>query len=103
MRGKATKSEKILWKYLQKSQMGYKFTRQHSINNWIVDFYCHQIKLAIEVDGESHKTKKVADIYRDRYLEGMGIKVLRVRNTEITNNIEKVLENITLSLRVSPS
>ena len=81
-----------LWQILRNKQMGYKFRRQHSIGNYIVDFYSPKLKLAIEVDGDSHYMGNAQnyDKIRDEYLDSLGIKVLRVKNSDIMSNIEGV-------------
>jgi len=81
-----------LWQILRNKQMGYKFRRQHSIGNYVVDFYSPKLKLVIEVDGDSHYIGNAQnyDKIRDKYLNSLGIKVLRVKNSDIMNNIEGV-------------
>jgi very-short-patch-repair endonuclease len=94
LRKNATKAEKILWNRLKQSQLGAKFIRQYSVGNWVVDFYCPAVRLALEIDGKLHLKKKIADEYRDKYLSEMGIKVMRIRNEEVMNEIEVVLNKI---------
>ena len=94
MRKNVTETEKILWDRLKNSQMGAKFIRQYSIGNWVVDFYCPNKKLVLEIDGKIHLKKKIADEYRDKYLKAFGIKVLRFKNYEVINEIEKVIDRI---------
>lgn len=90
-------AEIILWAYLKNKQLyGYKFRRQYSIGKYIVDFYCPQLRLAIEVDSPSHftnKTKKY-DLRRQKYIEKFGIRFLRVTNLDIYENIHGVIEEI---------
>lgn len=86
-----TEGERILWnKLLRQKYLGYKFTRQKPISRFIADFYCSQLNLIIEVDGDSHLDKKERDILRDRYLNCCGIKTLRINNIDVLNDIEKV-------------
>ena len=75
---------------------GRKFRRQHSINNFIVDFYCASEQLIIELDGQAHlnPTAEENDRRRDRILEGMGFKVLRFENKMVFENLESVLKEI---------
>ena len=104
LRHNATKYEIIFWRYLRRKQIdGRKFLRQHAIIYesigtehffYVPDFYCEKEKLAIELDGEIHNFTKERDKNRDTILNGMGIKVLRFKNEEITNNIEEVLSKI---------
>ncbi len=86
-----------MWKTLQKKQLeGRKFRRQHSIGNYIVDFYCPKEKLVIELDGAGHFTPEGSDQdeKRDTYMNGLGIKVLRFENRDVFNNLDAVLEVI---------
>jgi very-short-patch-repair endonuclease len=91
LRKNATEAEKILWKRLSKSQTGFKFIRQYSIKNWVVDFYCPEKRIAVEVDGKIHQKQKPADNYRDRFLENMGIKVLRITNEDVETDADGVV------------
>ena len=80
----------------QKQLNGRKFRRQHSIGNYIVDFYCPEERLVVELDGEPHfdkKTKKY-DIVRTLYLNELNIKVIRFENLEILHALENVLNKI---------
>jgi very-short-patch-repair endonuclease len=97
LRKKMTSSEKILWQYLRnKKFLGKIFRRQHPVSQFIVDFYCHQAKLVIEVDGSIHNIKenKEYDENRTFELESFGLKVIRFKNEEIKNNIQYVLKII---------
>jgi very-short-patch-repair endonuclease len=97
LRNNATSAEATLWTYLKGKQLcGRKFRRQQSIENYIVDFYCFNERLVIELDGAQHYNAGglVYDEYRDMRLETLGLKVLRFENVEIFENIESVLEEI---------
>lgn len=97
MRNKRTPAEATLWKAIQKSQLdGRKFRRQHSVGNFILDFYCPSEKLAVELDGQEHFTSNGSekDRVRDEYLKKLNIKVLRLENKEVFDNLEGVLEEI---------
>jgi very-short-patch-repair endonuclease len=97
LRNNLTPAEAILWTYMKKKQLdGRKFRRQHSIGNYIVDFYCPAEKLAVELDGAAHYTTEGEehDLARDEYLMNLGIKVLRYENRDVFNNIEAVLDDI---------
>jgi very-short-patch-repair endonuclease len=101
MRANDTGAEKILWSYLRNRQLdGFKFRRQHPILRYIADFYCHDAKLAIEVDGEIHNLAdhQVYDRGRTFDLGIEGIKVIRFRNEEIVGDIDLVLEAIRVHL-----
>jgi len=90
-----TPVEKILWSKLCNRQiLGMKFRNQHPIDRYIADFYCHEIKLIIEVDGSVHDSRKEYDDYRDNFLKGGKYTVLRFSNDEIGNSIESVLLTI---------
>ena len=95
--GSADDFELILWEKLKGKQMlGLRFRAQHPIDIFIADFYCHPIKLAIEVDGGMHKTKgqREYDIGRTAELNYWEIEVIRVTNKEIKEDINKVIKRI---------
>lgn len=97
LRNNPTSAENTLWQFLRKSQLqGKKFRRQHSIGNYVLDFYCPSEKLAIELDGEYHTetTQLLNDNERDLFLENLGVKVLRFENYLVFTQIERVLEEI---------
>ncbi|WP_245574880.1 endonuclease domain-containing protein [Aequorivita capsosiphonis] len=92
-----TIAEKILWEYLRNKQFqGHKFRRQHPIHIYIVDFYCHELSLIIEIDGEYHqKTAQInKDIERQVLLKFQDLHLIRFTNMEVINTIEKVLEDL---------
>ena len=94
LRKTLTPAEATMWKALQKSKLdGRKFRRQHSVGDYILDFYCPSEKLAIELDGMPHFSIIGAkqDIKRDKYLNSLSIKVLRFENRDIYNNLRGVL------------
>lgn len=97
LRNNGTSAEATLWKFLQKSQLnGRKFRRQHSVANYILDFYCAAEKLAIELDGDHHFTSAgwAQDQKRDDYLKTEGITVLRFESNEVFDALPAVLERI---------
>lgn len=97
LRNNSTAPEAMLWRCLQKSQLeGRKFRRQHSVGNYILDFYCPKERLAIELDGAHHFTLagNMNDEERDKYLASLNIKVLRFENRLLFENLEGVLEEI---------
>jgi very-short-patch-repair endonuclease len=101
LRNRSTSAESTLWKMLKNSQLeGRKFRRQHSIGNYIVDFYCSSDKLIIELDGNQHGDyiQIPKDEQRDSYLEASGYKILRFENRFVFQDIEFVLETIRKSL-----
>ena len=92
-----TLSEVLLWQELQgKKVMGYDFDRQRPINNYIVDFYCKKLQLAIEIDGDSHGYQEVMynDEKRQNKLESLGVKFLRFDDMDIKTNLSDVIEEI---------
>ncbi len=97
LRKNLTPAEAFLWTYLSKKQLeGRKFRRQHSIENYILDFYCPEEKLAIELDGQVHEyeNQELRDSERDRRLEELGIRVLRFENRFVFDKLAMVLELI---------
>jgi len=104
LRNNQTKAEKILWEKLRKRQMaGYKFRRQYGIGEYIVDFYCTELKLVIEVDGGYHDKKEIQnyDMKREEYLTSFGIKVIRFKNEEVLNSCDEVVEKLKKELHPS--
>lgn len=94
LRKSLTPQEFKLWFYLKNKNLGPKFRRQHSIGSYIVDFYCKEKNLIIELDGSQHMEAKEYDKERDNYIKILGIKVLRFWNNDIDKNIEEVLIKI---------
>ena len=101
LRNNSTSAEATLWKCLQKKQLGgFKFRRQHSVGNFILDFYCPYKRVAIELDGAPHFTPegRIKDIKRDAYLKKQRISVLRFENKLIFENQSMVLDAILQTL-----
>jgi very-short-patch-repair endonuclease len=98
LRKKQTPEEYKLWFFLRNKNLNVKFRRQHGIGSYIVDFYCREKNLVIELDGFQHLQAKDYDKERDLYLDTLGLKVLRFWNYEINTNIENVLMRIRLEL-----
>ena len=97
LRNDSTLAEIFLWKHLKQKQLnGRKFRRQHSIGNYIVDFYCPEERLVVELDGEPHfdKETKKYDKARTLYLNGLNIRVIRFENVGILHDLENVLNKI---------
>ncbi|MDD4902629.1 MAG: endonuclease domain-containing protein [Patescibacteria group bacterium] len=95
LRKNGTLSEVLLWKYLQGGQIqGYDFHRQKPIGNYIVDFFCPELRLAIEIDGCTHGDKEVEDEIRQKELEKLGIRLLRFTDSNVKNNCWAVVEEI---------
>lgn len=94
LRNAATPQEIILWSRIRRKQLGYKFRRQYSIGKYIVDFYCPEKKLVIELDGWQHKENKQYDFVRTKYFRDLGLAVLRFWNNEINDNLEGIILKI---------
>lgn len=94
LRKNMTPAEQKLWDRLRKKQLGVRFRAQHPIERFIVDFYCHQLKLVIEVDGDIHNFQNEYDLGRNIEIEKYGIQVLRIKNSQIETNINKVIDTI---------
>ncbi len=93
--------ERKLWYFLRDNQLqGYKFRRQYSIGRYVVDFYCHKARLAIEIDGDSHYTSatKKYDDERTAYLNSCNIRVIRFTNVEVMKNVDSVVMSIASQL-----
>jgi very-short-patch-repair endonuclease len=92
LRNNAILSERKLWHCLKNKQMrGYKFRRQYSIDNYIIDFYCPELRLAIEIDGISHLNKEQYDKNREKHIKNYVINIIRINGLDILNNITDVL------------
>jgi very-short-patch-repair endonuclease len=87
-----TKTEQIIWfNILSKKQLdGHKFTKQKQVFDYIVDFYCSQLLLVIEVDGSSHNERLEYDNQRDDFLKSCGLEVVRISNSDVEKNLEGV-------------
>ena len=96
LREKMTGAEMQLWSRLNSSQLGVRFKRQHPIDIFIADFYCHKFKLVVEVDGEYHYDDEQLeyDEGRTAELERFGITVIRFTNDEVMEDIDRVVEEI---------
>jgi very-short-patch-repair endonuclease len=97
LRTNQTFYEKILWSKLRDRQLAsLKFRRQYSIGTYIVDFYCPENKIAIEIDGDSHYNEQAEqyDAEREKFISSYGIRICRFTNMQIRENIEAVLGEI---------
>jgi len=94
MRKNMPMPEVILWQHMRSKQLGVKFRRQYTIGNRILDFYSPEIKLGIEIDGETHfvdEESRQKEIEKDKKFENQGIKILRFLNPEVMKNLEGVV------------
>jgi very-short-patch-repair endonuclease len=99
LRQNMTLGEVLLWQRLKRKQMrGYDFDRQRPIDRYIVDFYCKDLKLAIEIDGSSHDSEeaKINDDIRQERLESLGVGFLRFTDADVKRNMEMVMDSIDL-------
>jgi very-short-patch-repair endonuclease len=95
LRNNMTHMELLLWEKLKGKQIcGLRFRRQHPINLFIADFYCHEVRLVVEIDGEIHGQQEEYENGRSAEMERFGIKVIRFKNNEVENEIEKVLPEL---------
>src|SRR5512139_3745152 len=96
LRHPQTTAEATLWRVLRNRQFAYKFRRQHPIDRFIIDFYCAEAKLLIEVDGPSHLEPEQQEYnkLRTEYLEELGYKVIRFTNDDVKFNIKGVIGEI---------
>ena len=102
LRKEMTDAEKKLWKYLRGKKLeGYKFRRQHPVKQFILDFYCSQCKLAIEIDGGIHQNPEIKEHDKNRTaeIENMGIHLIRFTNQEVFEQINDVLQTILRELK----
>jgi very-short-patch-repair endonuclease len=101
LRKRMTEAEQKLWKMLRNRRFeGLKFRRQHPINRFVVDFYCHQKLLVVEVDGGIHNDADVKehDEGREEELKNFGLTIVRFTNEEVLNDIYAVLEKLKAKL-----
>jgi very-short-patch-repair endonuclease len=95
LRRSDTPPEQLVWLALRNKQIGgMKFRRQHPIGPFVVDFYCHDVKLVVEVDGMSHDDKVVEDAARTAFLANQGLRVLRVTNDDVMHDLDAVTREI---------
>lgn len=97
LRRRATEAERVLWRNLRDRRLeGYKFRRQVSVGYFVLDFYCPELKLAIEVDGYTHDSDdaKSYDAERQTIIETYGVRFLRIRDEEVHEDIENTLKRI---------
>ena len=95
LRRESTPEEKIVWEALRNRKfMGLKFRRQHVLKGFVVDFYCHPLNLAIEIDGKIHERQLDYDLIRQNFLEEKTTTFIRVTNYDVNHNIEKLYNEI---------
>ena len=96
LRQAQTLQEEILWEHIRNRKLGFKFRRQYSVGGYVLDFYCPEVKLVIELDGLQHSSKDnlLYDKERTDFLEIFGCTILRFKNEEINENLEGILSTI---------
>ncbi len=101
LRQKSTSEENLLWSKIRDNQLGHKFKRQHSIGGYILDFYCSEYKLIIEIDGPIHDNLEARgyDKIRDTYFKELGYLTIRFLNSEIETKLDKVIAIIKAHLK----
>jgi very-short-patch-repair endonuclease len=100
LRRRMTAEERRLWEHLRTNRLdGFHFRRQQVIDGFIVDFYCHAAGLMVELDGAIHQQQEEYDAERDRRLSAHGLRVLRIRNQDVWNDLDDVLACIAVACR----
>jgi len=95
LRSRSTPSEQILWTALRGGRLGgLKFRRQHPMGRFVLDFYCPELRLAVEVDGEIYETLQAADAERRTILESMGIRFVRLAASLVEDDLASALDRI---------
>ena len=97
LRSQATPTEVMLWHHLRgRRLLGYKFRRQHSIGSYVLDFYCPELRLGVEVDGGQHSDRVMAenDAMRSEWLKHFRVTVIRFNNADVMNNLSGVIERL---------
>src|SRR5512139_3336542 len=103
MRHPQTAAEATLWRAIRNRNLGYKFRRQHPVDHFIIDFYCAQAKLCIEIDGESHldRAQQEYDAARTAYLEELGYRAIRFTNDDVRFHLHAVVDEITRTIEAT--
>jgi cyclase len=98
LRKEMTDAEKILWTHIKPGIQNLKVRRQHPIGHYVADFYCHQLKLIIEVDGSIHNLEevKINDDEKEKYFIDLGYTVLKFTNDQVHHDLEYILNEINL-------
>jgi len=86
--------ERVLWRQLRRKQTGLRFRKQHPAGLYVLDFYCHEAKLCIEIDGAGHDFTSSRDQRRDRWLAAKGVRTLRIPAMDVLRNLDGVIQHI---------
>jgi len=100
LRQSMTPAEALLWAKVRNNQLGVKFRRQTPIGHYIADFYCHELKLIIELDGHHHQEQVEYDHIRTDYFQAQGITLMRFWNEALSLNIEVVISEIMNKIKI---
>ena len=100
LRKEMTMSEVLLWQEIRRKRLGVEFHRQVPIDNFIVDFYCHELFLAIEIDGSSHVFHEVQvnDVKRQERLESLGVNFIRISDLDVKRNMKEVVRQLLVKI-----
>ena len=99
LRKRMTPEERIIWQELRGNRLGAHFRRQQTLAPYIVDFYCHAVQLVVEVDGTPHREQQGYDKVRDDYFRRHGIRVIRLSNGSVRDDLASVIAAIRVALR----
>lgn len=99
LRGRMTPEERVIWQELRGNRLGAHFRRQQVLAPYIVDFYCHSAGLVVEIDGSPHRQQQGYDKMRDDYFRRCEIRVLKVPNVSVRNDLASVLASVRAALR----
>jgi BirA family biotin operon repressor/biotin-[acetyl-CoA-carboxylase] ligase len=99
----ATPTERLLWQFISRSQLGVKFSHQMPVGPYFADFLCRELMLIVELDGFSHDVQPQRDHQRDSYLKQVGYQVLHFPNAEVMGNVDAVIAAICLALGQGPT
>ncbi|MEY8702962.1 endonuclease domain-containing protein [Francisella philomiragia] len=96
LRVNQTVAERYLWNYIRRDTLGVRVRRQYGVGKYIVDFYIPKLKVAIEIDGDSHFTEdsRQYDFARESYMNNIGIKTIRYTNNQVMDNIDSVFSDL---------
>ena len=86
--------ERVLWRQLRLKQTGLRFRKQHPAGPYVLDFYCHEARLCVEIDGQSHDFTSAHDGRRDRWLASQGVRTLRIAARDVLRNLDGVVQYI---------
>ena len=86
--------ERVLWRQLRLKQTGLRFRKQHPAGPYVLDFYCHEARLCVEIDGQSHDFTSAHDERRDRWLASQGVRTLRIAARDVLRNLDGVVQYI---------